>query len=102
MQINVITQSVGVEETLGACTAEQPIDADITLPDYCPDIRRVLKCLVTPRITAVQTAGDRATADGSAGVCVIYTDEQGNVCCLSRPTRSRSMPSSRARTKTAA
>ena len=33
MQINVITQSVGVEETLGACTAEQPIDADITLPD---------------------------------------------------------------------
>ena len=66
MQINVITQSVGVEETLGACTAEQPIDADITLPDYCPDIRRVLKCLVTPRITAVQTAGDRATADGSA------------------------------------
>lgn len=36
MQINVITQSVGVEETLGACTAEQPIDADITLPDYCP------------------------------------------------------------------
>ena len=82
MQINVITQSVGVEETLGACTAEQPIDADITLPDYCPDIRRVLKCLVTPRITAVQTAGDRATADGSAGVCVIYTDEQGNVCCF--------------------
>ena len=76
MQINVITQSVGVEETLGSCTAEQPIDADITLPDYCPDIRRVLKCLVTPRITAVQTAGDRATADGSAGVCVIYADEQ--------------------------
>ena len=82
MQINVITQSVGVEETLGSCTAEQPIDADITLPDYCPDIRRVLKCLVTPRITAVQTAGDRATADGSAGVCVIYTDEQGTVCCF--------------------
>ena len=82
MQINVITQSVGVEETLGSCTAEQPIDADITLRDYCPDIRRVLKCLVTPRITAVQTAGDRATADGSAGVCVIYTDEQGNVCCF--------------------
>ena len=49
MQINVITQSVGVEETFGSCTAEQPIDADITLPDYCPDIRRVLKCLVTPR-----------------------------------------------------
>lgn len=82
MQINVITQSVGVEETLGSCTAEQPIDADITLPDYCPDIRRVLKCLVTPRITAVQTAGDRATADGSAGVCVIYADEQGAVCCF--------------------
>ena len=38
MQINVITQSVGVEEMLGSCTAEQPIDADITLPDYCPDI----------------------------------------------------------------
>lgn len=82
MQINVLTQAVGAEETLNSCTAEQPIDADITLPDYCPDIRRVLKCLVTPRINAVQTAGDRATADGSASVCVIYADEQGSVCCF--------------------
>lgn len=80
MQTKVITQSVGVSEMLNNCTAEQPIDADITLPDYCPDIRRVLKCIVTPHINTVQTAGDRAVADGTAGVCVIYADEQGKIC----------------------
>lgn len=80
MQTKVITQTVGVLEMLNSCTAEQPIDADITLPDYCPDIRRVLKCIVTPHISSVQTAGDRAVADGTAGVCVIYADEQGKIC----------------------
>lgn len=82
MQTKVITQSVGVLDTLNNCTAEQPIDADITLPDYCSDIRRVLKCIVTPHINSVQTAGDRAVADGTAGVCVIYADEQGKICCF--------------------
>ena len=31
---------------------EQSVDLDLTLPDYCPDIQRILKCQVYPRILA--------------------------------------------------
>lgn len=82
MQFNVITQELGTDEILYDGSAEQPVDADITLPDYCPDIRRVLKCLITPRISGVQTAGDRATADGTAVVRVIYVGENGRISCF--------------------
>lgn len=82
MQFNVITQAIGADEILYDGSAEQPIDADITLPDYCPDIQRVLKCLITPRVSGVQVAGDRATADGTAVVRVVYVGESGRISCF--------------------
>ncbi len=82
MQFNVMTQAIGADETLYDGSAEQPIDADITLPDYCPDIQRVLKCLITPKISGVQVAGDRATADGTAVVRVVYVGENGKISCF--------------------
>lgn len=30
--------------------AEQLADVDLTLPDYCPDIEKILKCTLTPKI----------------------------------------------------
>jgi len=79
MDFQVIEQSVGVSELLYEGAAEQPVDADITLPDYCPDVQRILKCMVYPRVQSVQTAGDRVTADGSALVRVLYVSEAGKI-----------------------
>lgn len=38
---------------------EQSVDLDISLPDYCPDIQRILKCQVYPRILDRALSGDR-------------------------------------------
>ena len=50
---------------------EQPVDLDITLPDYCPDIQKILKCQVYPIILDQSLAGDRLELGGSYTVRVL-------------------------------
>ncbi len=56
---------------------EQPVDLDISLPDYCPDIQRILKCQVYPRINSRGITGDRLELEGSYLVKVFYLDSGG-------------------------
>ena len=44
-------EALAAGEVLYDGSQEQPVDLDISLPDYCPDIQRILKCQVYPRIT---------------------------------------------------
>lgn len=79
MNLNCETQKAGFCETVFESTAEQSLDADISLPDYCPEIQRILKCTVSPNITSVQNNSGRVTADVNATVRVIYADENGKI-----------------------
>jgi hypothetical protein len=56
---------------------EQPVDLDISLPDYCPDIQRILKCQVYPRISSRGITGDRLELEGNYTVKVFYLDSGG-------------------------
>jgi len=76
------TNTLSQRKTLFEVTAEQPVDCDITLPEYFPDAVRVLKCSLTPRITAVQGAADRITAEGSALLRILYVSEENTVRCF--------------------
>lgn len=80
MGIELTTKSIGTEKIYFDGCAEQGVDCDISLPDYCPDIMRILKCTVQTDITNSKIIGDRATADGNAKITVIYSDEKNNVC----------------------
>lgn len=82
MQLNVIKQEIGVDESLNKSNLEQNIDADITLPDYCPDVLRILKCAVIPKINSVNVSAGRATADGNAQIKIIYVSSNGLVNCF--------------------
>lgn len=53
---------------------EIPVDIDFSLPDYCPDIQRILKCQVCPNITARNISGDRLNIEGTACIRIIYLD----------------------------
>lgn len=63
---------------------EQPIDVDYSLPDYCPDIGKVLRCSVVPYINSRQVSGESIRIEGSARISVIYLDERehGTSCCV--------------------
>lgn len=72
-----------VSEVIFDGCQEQPIDLDFTLPDYCPDIRRILKCQVYPQINMKNITSDRLDVDGTAIVKLIYVDAIKNTirCC---------------------
>ena len=44
MEQKNLTMPVTVNETVLKETAEIPVDTDYTLPDYCPEISKILKC----------------------------------------------------------
>ena len=56
---------------------ECPVDTEYTLPDYCADIQKILKCIVTPEVTSVSAAGDSLTIDGCTSMHVLYLDAKG-------------------------
>lgn len=79
MNFNINTQRLGFCETVYETAAEQSLDADISLPDYCPEIQRVLKCSVIPNITGVQNNSGRITADCNAVVRLLYVGDNGKI-----------------------
>lgn len=80
MEFTKKTSAVSRRRNLFEGAAEQPVDSDITLPEYFPDVIRVLKCSLTPRITGVQGTADRITAEGSALLRVLYVSDSGVRC----------------------
>lgn len=77
MNYNTRYQKTGFCDTVYETTAEQSLDADISLPDYCPEIQRILKCTVIPNVTSVQNNSGRITADATAVVRILYIGDNG-------------------------
>ena len=73
---------------------EQPIDFEFSLPDYCPDIQKILKCQVTPSIINRAIIGDQLQIDGVVMVRVLYLDanSEGIRCSENNRPFSSSIP----------
>lgn len=77
MELNLQRQSMTMNEVVYDGSAEQPIECDALLPEYCPDIVRILKCAIDPQITAAVVSGDRLNLEGNAAAHVYYCAEGG-------------------------
>ena len=74
MEYYLSKKTVPVALDLLDTVAEQPVDIDLTLPDYCPDVERILRCELIPRVYSANLAGDRLIVEGGSCVRVIYLD----------------------------
>ena len=63
---------------------EKAIDTELTLPDYCADIKRILRCTLIPQLHSVSTSGDKINIRGAAFIRVIYADEKENIDCCEK------------------
>ncbi len=83
MNYDVSRETLAVKDLVFEGCKEIPIDLDFSLPDYCPDIQRILKCRVCPDVTSRNISGDRLNIEGTAKIRVIYSDSENNKirCC---------------------
>lgn len=83
MNYDVSKNSLSVRDLVFEGSKEVPVDLDFSLPDYCPDIQKILKCRVCPNITSRNISGDRLNIEGVVKVRVIYSDSENNRirCC---------------------
>lgn len=80
MEQKAIKTPVFVNEIIFEQSAEQPIDVDFSLPDYCPDIVKILKCRAVSRISSRTVSGRSITVDGCVTVTCVYTDDRNRIC----------------------
>lgn len=64
-----------------AYSVKQSIDTQINLPDYCSDIKRILKCAVEPGVSSVAIKGEKLTAAGGVIIRLIYINDDDKFDC---------------------
>lgn len=83
MELNQDTRIIRAPRTVIDTVAEQLADADITLPDYCPNIEKILKCALTPKIQSRTLSGGQLQIEGVCIINVLYVDGEKKTirCC---------------------
>ncbi len=73
--VNTLKEFAGV-------SSQQSIPVEITLPDWCSDIKKILKCTFQPGITSVSVAGESVTATGVVDIRLIYVSDKDKIDCF--------------------
>ncbi|BED92266.1 MAG: DUF3794 domain-containing protein [Candidatus Improbicoccus pseudotrichonymphae] len=93
MNINVEKTDVCIPDLFYKGTEEIPIDFDFTLPDYCPDIGKILKCQIAPCVLSRNISGDRLLIEGNVKCELLYLELEKNIlrCYATESPFSRSI-----------
>lgn len=81
MDFKITNYDVATEQICLEQTVEIPIDADFSVADYEGEIKKVLKCEITPYITSKQISSNTLHTEGEAILKVIYCNPNGEICC---------------------
>ena len=83
MEFNQENRTFRAPSTVLDTVAEQLTDVDLTLPDYCPDIEKILKCTLIPQIQSKTFSGGQLQIDGVCIVRVLYVEggKKSIRCC---------------------
>jgi len=65
-------------------TVEECVEAEISLPEYMPEILRIIKSQAIPKINSFQTVGERVTVDGTCELRMIYVGSDNCIYTFSQ------------------
>ncbi|MBE6801100.1 MAG: DUF3794 domain-containing protein [Ruminococcaceae bacterium] len=86
MDINLKRESYKILQTVKDNSIEECVEADFSLPEYMPEILRIIKSVAQPKVNSCKAVGERVTVDGECELRMIYTAEDG---CIYSFTQSR-------------
>lgn len=81
MDCTLLRETVLLNETVYEGSSEQPVDAELTLPDYCADIGKILKCRAVPKVTSRLLRGDGLIVEGITRIIVLYAEGKNSTLC---------------------
>lgn len=84
MKIAITTNEIFIPKKLFSAKVDKELEFDSALPDYCPDIARLVKVDCTPFLENCDTEGEKATIKGKVLYDVLYeTDYKNRLRCVS-------------------
>ena len=86
MDISLKHEDYKFLKTINDNSVEECVEADFSLPEYMPEILRIVKSVAEPKINSCRLVGERVTVDGVCELRMIYTAEDG---CLYSFTQTR-------------
>ena len=74
--------------------SQQAVDLDFTLPDYCADIEKILKCSLIPKIYTRHFSAGQLRIDGASVISILYCDSTKSAlrCCEQTVPFSATIP----------
>ncbi len=84
MDITLKKESYKILKTVKDNSIEECVEADFSLPEYMPEILRIIKSTAQPKINSCKAVGERVTVDGECELRMIYTAEDGCIYSFSQ------------------
>lgn len=81
MALEIKKEVLSSWELFSQSKCEEGISLEISLPDYCADVKRILKCIVTSGISAVSVSGEAVSLSGTVVTRLVYAGEGEKIDC---------------------
>lgn len=83
MELQLKKEPVFLNEVIYDGQTEQGVEFDYVLPDYYPDIFKILKCSLIPGISSYSVSGSQLFIDGAVLIKILYLAEDCvNIHCV--------------------
>lgn len=79
MDISLKRENYKLLRTVKDNSVEECVEADFSLPEYMPEILRIIKSTAQPKINSCKMVGERVTVDGECELRMVYTAEDGGI-----------------------
>ena len=79
MKFETENATLGFCDTVYDSTAEETLETDFNLPDYCPEIKKIIRCSLKTDINSIQKQEGKITVQADACVKLIYVGDNNKI-----------------------